>query len=562
MRQLASALYFRQRIGSFRRVAIRELLPQRARQGLKALIDRLGPSIPDRIVSLAMLACIVAGIWFRARAFIFDVPAFWLDECLWAMNLTERPLVQNLIRPPGFIIVSKALAVTLSPSETVLRALPWAAGITTTVVSPLIARRLYSSATSRLLFVAIITLHPCAIDFSNEFKPYSLGLLLHLGLIVLTLRYVTTGSGRDLGWVLGVAIVGCLFAQDLLFAFPGVFLVIGWQAYHQRKSHLPAIVAGAAGLVLLLLGQYLLLWRHLPKDGSEYWGNKYNVFYTGKQAGSYIRWSLERYRDMTGFPGIRRDFWSEGGITFEQRNQLRNVDKIVWLAMHLMGLMVIVWRRRWREGALLVLPLLVLWSFNALGHWPMGAFRTNIFTLAYSAAIAGMAFDVPEGSRRWLATVPTLVVVIAPLVAFEHVWHARKQAFTYDSRMPKLMERLAAIAPPQQRSPLILDRRSCAPWRFYTKFHPVTKKTLGEKLEKSYDARCLTDDAMIRDQLVERSTVKQAVWIVLHVGHDVDRMVRQRRLPELYRISRFEVGPHTVMSFRKRRVEPARPAPE
>src|SRR5262245_5623367 len=148
-----------------------------------------------------MLACILAGIWFRAREFVFDTPAFWLDECLWAMNLTERPLVQNLIRPPGFIVVSKALAVTFSPTETVLRALPWMAGIAATVTSPLIARRLFTASTSRLLFVAIIALNPCAIDFSNEFKPYSLGLLLHLGLIGLTLRYVATGTGRNLAWV-------------------------------------------------------------------------------------------------------------------------------------------------------------------------------------------------------------------------------------------------------------------------------------------------------------------------------------------------------------------------
>ena len=542
-------------------MAKREFLPPAIRAWLARLLARMGPTYADRFVSLVMLGCIGAGLFFRGREFFFDLPAFWLDEAQWAMNLTERPLVQNMIRPPGFILVSKALAVTFAPTERVLRALPWIAGVAATLWSPVIARRLYTSPTSRLLFVAVIALNPCAIDFSNEFKPYSIGLFLHLSMIGLALRYVETHAGRDLGFVLGAGLVGCLFAQDLIFAYPGVFLVLGYEAYKHRRAHIPAILGCAVGVVVLILGQYFLLWRNLPKDGSEYWGNKYNVFYTGK-SGSYVRWSLERYRDMTGLPGIRRDFWQEESLTFEQRQQLRNVDRIVWLAMHLMGLMVVVWRRRIREAALVVLPLLVLWLFNALGHWPMGAFRTNIFTLVYSTSIAGMAFDVPETARRrWLAPIPTALIVILPLLVFERVWHARKQAFTYDSKMPKLIERLVNIRQPT-RAPLIVDRRSCPPFRFYTRFHPVTSQAYRQKLEQSYDVHCLTDDSMVRNEIVTRAGVRQAAWSVHHPGHGIDRMLRERRLPEVYRISRFDVGPHTVMSFRKRRVEPVKREPE
>jgi hypothetical protein len=218
-----------------------------------------------------------------------------------------------------------------------------------------------------------------------------------------------------------------------------------------------------------------------------------------------------------------------------------------------MGLMVIVWRRRFREGALIVLPLLVLWVFNALGHWPMGAFRTNVFTLVYTTAIAGMAFDVPEGDRvRWLAAVPTLIVVALPLFLFERIWHERKHAFAYDSQLPKLMQRLVDVRQKVGKAPLILDRRTCQPWRFYTQFHPTTSKAYAQKLKEGYDDRCLTDDSDIRAALVNTATPRQAAWIVLHPGHNVDRLLRTRQLPELYRISRFEVGPHTVMSFRRR----------
>jgi hypothetical protein len=536
---------------------------------------RLGASRVERTVSILMGIAVLAGLAFRARGYLFEASAFWLDECVWAMNLTTRPLTQNLIRPPGFIIISKGLAVTLGPTETVLRALPWIAGVVATIAAPALARRLYQSLTSRLLFVAIIALNPAAIDFSKEFKPYSIGLLLHFSLILLALRYVETRRGRDLGLVLAVAALGGLFTQDLVFAFPGLFAVLGWDTFRQAfrpgrlatepsvpearlRSHFYWVVAVAGVIVALLLAQYFFLWRHLPKDSSEYWGNKYNVFYTGKGARNYLAWAFERYRDMTGLPGIRREYWQDGGMDFEHRQMFRQADRVLWLTLHLMGLMVMVWRKRWREALLVALPLYVLWAFNALGFWPFGMFRTNVFTVVYTTAIAAMAFDVPSDHKlRWFAPIPALVIVLAPMIVFEGVWHSRKQAFTYDSKIPQLIDRLVRIGEGTDgKAPLILDRRSCDPWRFYTQFHPATRARYAELVAENYDAHCLRNDTLIPSELQKYATTRQAVWIVLHVGHGLDKMVRTGKFAGLYRISRFEVGPHTVMSFRRRAPRP------
>ena len=536
----------------------REQLRRTARAWLAWVWERSGPTGADRFVAVLMVGSILLGLWFRARGFLFETPAFWLDESQWAMNLTTRSLGQNMIRPPAFILVSKALAVFIGPTETVLRALPWAAGVALTIFSPLLARRLYAGSTPRLFFVAAIALNPCAIDFSKEFKPYSIGLMLHSALILLALRYVEKRTMRALGWLLGTAVVGCLFTQDLVFAFPGLFGLLAWETFRLRRSHLAWVVGTAGVLVLLLLAQYFFLWRRLPKDGSEYWGNKYRVFYTGKGAISYFGWSLERFRDMTGLPGIRRNFWQEGGVSFEQRQELRTADRVIWLAFHLMGLMVIAWRRRWREGLLIVPPLVVMWCFNALGLWPMGAFRTNVFSLSYLTAIAAMAFDVPGNRRfRWLSAVPTVLVVFLPIAVFEKVWHARKQAFTYDSKFPELMGRLVLIGNNSDTAALLIDRRSCDPWRFYTKFHPEVSAQYEGALADSYDARCIKNDKTIPDELMREATTRRAVWVILHVGHNLDSLVRTGKLYPLYRISRFEVGPHTVMSFRKRPTRPA-----
>jgi len=533
--------------------------PRLPKRGFLAAVGaRLGKTPLERVVAALMVLFVLAGLAFRARGFLFEASAFWLDECVWAMNLTTRPLSQNLIRPPGFILISKALSVTFSPTETVLRALPWVAGIAVTLASPALARRLYQSLTSRLLFVAIICLNPAAIDFSKEFKPYSIGLLLHFSMILLALRYVETRRGRDLGLVLGGAALGCLFTQDLIFAFPGLFALLGLETFRKNRNHF-FWVAGAAGLIVTVIAaQYFFLWRHLPKDSSEYWGNKYNVFYTGKGARNYLSWAFERYRDMTGLPGIRREYWQDGGMEFAQRQMFRTADRVLWLTLHLMGLMVMVWRKRWREALLIALPVYVLWAFNAAGFWPFGMFRTNVFTVVYMTAIAAMAFDVPSDPKlRWFAPIPALAIVVLPIVVFEGVWHSRKQAFTYDSKIPQLLERLVRIGEGSDgRAPLILDRRSCDPWRFYTQFHPSTRARFAELLSENYDAHCLRDDTLIPAELQRYATSRQAVWIVLHVGHGLDKMLRTGKLPGLYRISRFEVGPHTVMSFRRRAPRP------
>lgn len=508
---------------------------------------------------VVMVVSIVLGLAFRARGYLFEASAFWLDECIWAMNLTERSLVQNMIRPPGFILVSRGFAELFGPTEAALRALPWLAGVAATIGSPWLARKLYTSPASRTLFVAVIALNPAAIDFSKEFKPYSVGLTLHLGLILLVLRYLEKRRALDLGWVLGTAFVGSVFAQDLVFAYPGVFLVLGWEALKNRRKHLPAVIAVAAVIVACLVLQYFFLWRHLG-NSAEYWGNKYDVFFTGRK-GSYLTWSFQRYRDMTGLPGLRREFWQNGGMDFAGRQQVRTVDHVIWLAIHLMGLMILVWRRRWREGLLLVLPIALLWIFNAFGKWPMGSFRTNVFTLGYLTAIAGMAFDAPTMSRstRWLWTLPALVLVFLPIAVFERSWHARKQAFTYDSKLPKLMERLVELRQSRGKAPLFLDRRSCKPWQFYTRYHPETSKRLTPLLEKSYDFSCISNDQKIPETLLATATTRQAVWIVLHVGHGLDSMLRNGRLWPLGRTSRFEVGPHTVMAFRRRGVPQQQP---
>jgi len=501
------------------------------------------------IVAALTVLGVLVGLFFRARGYLFDDSAFWLDECVWAMNLTTRDLLQNQIRPPGFILVSRWLALLLGPTEAVLRFLPWLASVAAVVASPFLARRLYGSSASRLFFVATIALNACVIDFAKEFKPYSIGFMLHLVLPWLALRYVDKKSPRALAVTLGVAALGCLFSQDLVFTYPGVFLVLGIEALENRRVHLRFIVLVAAVIIAALLAQYLLMWRHMPKGGSNYWGAKYNVFYTSEHKTSYLSWFFERYRDMTGFPGIRRDHMDGG--THAERERFRVFDRWLWLALHVGGLVVIAAMRRWREALLLVLPIVLVCLLNRVGIWPIGAFRSDIFVIVHFSAIAAMAFDGFARDRaRWFSALPALAFLVLPLVYFERVWHDRKQYLAYDSNFPQILRRLSTRQPVDDHLlPLILDRRSCEPWRFFTQFHPKTRD-LKPRLDARFATRCLKDDNDMREELIATGTEERPEWVVLHTGHRLDRLLRQRQLSTLKVITRWEIGPHSVVALR------------
>jgi len=528
-----------------------------SRDALLSSLKRWGKALADRgfaalLALLVTVSFVLGGLWLRARGYLWGGSSFWLDECVWAMNLTTRDVLANQIRPPGFILVSRWLSLALGPTETVLRALPWVAAILSTLAAPFLAARLYTSTAARLLFVATVAFNACAIDFAKEFKPYSLGFLLHLALLLTTLRYVEAQRGRALAGALALATLGCLFSQDLVFAYPGVFLVLGIEAYTKRRDHLRFVVAAAALIILGLLAQYLLLWRHMPKGGSNYWGAKYNVFHTDKHEGSYLGWLWDRYREMAAFPGVRRDHWD--GWIQEERNRFRVVDRTLWLVLNLGGLGVLAWKRAWRLALLIALPILLLCVFNALKVWPAGPFRSNLFTIVYFSAIAAMAFEgwMPKGAR-WYSALPALVTVILPLFVFERVWHERKQYLTYDSRFQQIVARLANARRmgDGEKEPLILDRRSCEPYRFYTQFHPTSRK-LRATLERRYDARCLKDDAAIPDTLLEAPN-ERPEWIVLHTGHNLDNILKRKPMRVLKTNARYLIGPHTLAAFTKRK---------
>lgn len=511
-----------------------------------------GASASERTLATLTTLVVATGLFLRIRGYLFQVPAFWLDECGWAMMLVEGPLRDFAIRPLGFTLVSQAVGHVFGLTEPALRALPWLSGMATTLLAVPLSRRLFRAPAARLLFVFVLALHPCAIDFSKEFKPYSTSLLLHLTLLLLTLLYLETKRARHLSLLLAFAAGGGLFAQDLLFAYPGVFVVAGLTALRQTRRQLVAVLATAVAIVLVIATQYLLLWRYVTRDDVATFAEKYSTFYTPGGSETFARWAFRQALDMASFPGFRRTLWSPGPVGKDALALLAGVDQWVWMGLHVAGLVVLVRRKR-VEGLLLLLPLCTLWAFNLLRIWPIGVFRSNIFLLVYMAGIACTALEhVAVRRPRFLDALPALLLVFLPLALLDRNWSARKQALTYSSDFPDALKQLLKLkrANGTERETLLLDRRSCDPFRFYSEFHPRVSRRLRGALETEFDARCIDKDEAFRQELDANTPARpQQVWAILHSDRAVHEAIRSRALGSGRMRLHAQIGTHIIVAF-------------
>ena len=513
-------------------------------------LGRLGATTEARVVNAATVLMVALGLWLRARGFFWDASAFWIDEAQWAILLMEQPLVDLLIRPPGFMAVSKLVALIFGPQEMALRTLPFIAGVAAALFAPALARRLFSASSARLLFIAVIALHPCATSFAKEFKPYEVSLTLHLALVLLTLRYAETRRGKDLAWVLGAAFLGGPFAQDLVFAFPGVFLVLGYEAFRYQRRHLLAVVLSASAIVTLLALQYVFIWsRLITPEETDFWAEKYRVFHTGSRQ-TYLEWFLERYQGVVAFPGFQMNYWDARWLPEHDWKTAHSIASAIWVVLHVVGVVSFFLGKRYREALLVLLPIGVVWFFNLVGFWPFGVFRANLYLIGYTAAIAAMAFNRPP--KRWRAVtslIPAAVLILIPILWFEDGWGPTKRALTYTSRFPETLVWLAEQRHEKSGPQLLLvERKSCDPWRYYSRYNAKTSH-LGPKLERLYRMQCIDDDSRI-DKAVALAlkSDERPIWILFNIRTKTKPILKSLRLRAEI-ITKFRAYGHTAMAL-------------
>jgi hypothetical protein len=207
---------------------------------------------------------------------------------------------------------------------------------------------------------------------------------------------------------------------------------------------------------------------------------------------SRLGWTTARVGDVLAMPGLRRDSWKSHRLEQSTLDRVKDIDSGVWQALGLMGVAALFLRNRAREQVLLLGPLAVMLIFNRLGFWPLGAFRTNLFALGYTGAIAGMAFDKRDVPQDGWELVPFGALVLVPFLLLGRTTHATKSVMGADSAFPSAIQALASLRQDGAGSSQVaLDGASCAPWHYYLEYHP--DKSRLQELTRHVHAHCTRD---------------------------------------------------------------------
>ena len=499
------------------------------------------PRVQQLAYRAALIAFVVIGAFFRSRRYWVDPLGLWVDEAVWGLRLFGRPLTGLEFRPIGYMALTK-LIVSIHSDERSLRSLSYLAGLASLPITADLAKHLFKSRVVRVACVAVVAYNPLLIDMAREFKPYSVEFGVHLGLVWLFVRWHVARSRAWLSALLAGLVLAFPFAYNITFLLPGVFTLLGYTLLRERayRAFAMSLLAALAALALMA-GIYLSALRGTTQDrgGTEqFWGKKYDVFYLPNaqqpsHAWARAEWLALKYRDMATFPASHGTALAANDTRIVHwALALAKLGAGVWLALHGAGLAALVAsRRRWL--LLLCGPLLVCALFNAASLWPFGAFRTNVFLLAYLILIPMLGLDVLLTGDRALARVAGAVGAASVLLAnlssgFEP--HVRKRFFSTQTEMRSLVERIAPLRAHQSEALklrptlVLLDSNTCTPFIFEARYNDSVQRQFGTLLNKELDVRCIPSISATQE-LLRRGAGRQ-FFIVTSSGRNTSGYAR------------------------------------
>jgi len=460
-----------------------------------------------------LVVLILVGVYFRSRRYWIDPLGLWLDEATWGLRLFRRPLTELEFRPIGYMALTKLIVTTYS-DERSLRLLSYIAGVASLPIAADLSKHLFKSRLVRVLCVAEVAYNPLLIDMAREFKPYSVEFGVHFGLIWLFVRWRANRSRVWFGALLACSVLAFPFAYNVVFLLPPLFTLLGY-TFLREKAYRPLLVtvAAAVGAIAVMVAIYVSALRGTTADSSgteQFWGKKYDVFYlpTARQphhATTRLSWLARKYCDLAALPGSHGERPIKANpAAIDTMGKLAEVGSYAWLLLHGLGIFALLaYRRQW--ALLLLGPLLMSIAFNALSLWPFGAFRTNVFLLAYLVLIPMVGLDVLLAARvavvRLGGALGSALLLVTNLSAgFEP--HVRKHFFSGQTEIASLVRRMASIRAQQpdelRRQPtltLLLDSYSCAPFIFETRYNDSARREFGSFLDNEIDIRCETISA-------------------------------------------------------------------
>jgi len=352
------------------------------------------------LVPALLAATTLVGAALRAHQ--LGLRFLWLDEGIlyWIAqgNLAEvlRQNAASNSAPPLFPILINLVSHWLT-SEAALRAVPWAAG-TLAIPAMFFLGRQFLSPPGALLASVLMATAPIQIEYSQEMREYSLGVLLVVLLLAGFLYFVARPTWRRAALLTAVAAVG-LFSQYGLAMF----------------------VLGLNGV----MGIHLLRMRGSRKEVLFKWIVVQCVLLV--VAGAVIQLSLRGQWQTGGFYGdegqyLAKGYWTGGGLlstlSFAYRGSRSLVEyaypglAFAWM-VYAGALAILILRRS------TLLPFIVVYPFGAmiaaalLRLYPYLAARQDLVLtpLIYLVAATGLDYVI-SADRRLILLAVVLVTLL------------------------------------------------------------------------------------------------------------------------------------------------------
>jgi hypothetical protein len=137
-----------------------------------------------------------------------------------------------------------------------------------------------------------------------------------------------------------------------------------------------------------------------------------------------------------------------------------------------------------------------------------------------------------------------------PLVLFDGNYHHHKSSLTHESSMRELMKqmlrverRLGKQTPP---TPLVVDRRSCPPFTYYTGVHPRGQR-LASAFETVFSVRCARSEEKLAQSMLRAAEDSSGrIWVVVHDTRAIHGLLRSARFARFSVARRDYRRPHTA----------------
>jgi hypothetical protein len=439
---------------------------------------------PQLRFALPMLVVAGIGIGLRLLGYFDPGLQLWVDEASWAEMLVDGSA--TWIRPAGYMTVSGWL-LSITNTEPMLRSLSLVGGIALLLFAQGIFRRISTSQAIAVFGVFLLAISPVAVGMSKEFKPYALEAAFHGAMIWLVLRWLAGHRLHDLVGFVVVAALAPLFAWSVVFAYPGLFLIVAVEAARTRRLRELGLCA-VGGVSTLAILVFIFLQRVAGEDEKTgFWGRKYDVFYTGRNVLKGLWWGIRKTFEVAGFPGRTSPGWPPS-VT----QALEEALPIVMGVAVLSSVLILVARRRWLALAIWALPWIVTLIFNVVGKWPYGVFRTNLYLLVYTVGVLVAGLEALRTVRPWSPSTRRLAVVglvllgviMAPL-DLDRFRIKEENSLALSSSVRTALELIVAEAPADGPIDLAMDGHGCGASGYYRRLHRDTKDILGPALSSS-----------------------------------------------------------------------------